>query len=133
MSGSSTDLVQLLRTMEPELHEGVYVFASVPHGTQGLDPLATFREAEGLTVVVEEAAAAKLGLKVLFRAAWLTLKVHSDLQAVGFTAAFAKALGEAGISCNVFAGAHHDHVFVPAEGAQEALEALRALQQAGGG
>lgn len=66
---------------------------------------------------------------MLFRAAWITLTVHSDLQAVGFTAAFAGALGRAGISCNVVAGAFHDHIFVPVEQAQEALAALKALQR----
>jgi len=67
------------------------------------------------------------GLEVLFRAAWITLEVHSDLQAIGFTAAFATALGQAGISCNVMAGACHDHVFVPVEAAQAALAVLQGL------
>ena len=44
-------------------------------------------------------------LSVLFRAAWISLTVHSDLEAVGLTAAFSTALGQAGVSCNVVAGA----------------------------
>jgi hypothetical protein len=67
---------------------------------------------------------------VLFRAAWITLMVHSDLEAVGLTAAFAHALGQAGISCNVVAGAYHDHIFVPFEQALPAMDALIELQRA---
>ena len=63
-----------------------------------------------------------------FRSAWITLRVHSDLAAVGLTAAFARALADAGIACNVVAGVHHDHLFVPADRAGDALAALRALQ-----
>ena len=54
----------------------------------------------------------------------------SDLQAVGLTAAFASALGDAGISCNVVAGLHHDHIFVPVAQATQAVDVLLALQSA---
>ena len=124
-------LPNLLRSMEPVLNDGVYVFSSVPHDVDvtTLPAIATFRENEGITVVIEEETARRSGLPVLFRSAWITLTVHSDLQAVGLTAAFAAALGEANISCNVIAGAFHDHIFVPVESAQEAMAALRRLQQ----
>jgi hypothetical protein len=79
-------------------------------------------------MVLPEVEALEAGFPVKFRAAWITLSVHSDLQAVGLTAAFASALGGAGISCNVMAGAYHDHIFVPVEQAQAAMAALRALQ-----
>lgn len=125
------DLTELLRTMEPALHDGVYVFASVPRGAdiRTFDPVATVAEAEGTTVVVREEVALRAGLRAEFRAAWITLSVHSDLNAVGLTAAFSKALADAGIGCNVVSGVHHDHVFVPAERGGEAMSALRALQQ----
>ena len=90
---------------------------------EGIAAIATFREKEGLTVIVEEGEARKAGLTPLFRAAWITLTVHSDLNAIGLTAAFARALGEANISCNVVAAAFHDHIFVPADDA--AMAALR--------
>jgi len=117
--------------MQPVRNEGVFVFASLPAGTNPafLQPIATMREKEGLTVVIEETQAIKANLPVLFRAAWITLNVHSDLQAVGLTAAFATALARANISCNVMAGAFHDHLFVPIESGEEALAVLQALQQ----
>lgn len=63
-------------------------------------------------------------------AAWIALQVHSALYAVGLTAAVSSALAEAGVSCNVIAGYHHDHLLVPFERGQEALTILRALVDA---
>jgi len=127
------NLRALLRAMEPMLHPGVYAYCEVPRGTDiaALSPVVTVQEAEGFTLVLPEEQALQAGLPVRLRAAWITLTVHSDLQAVGFTAAFSGALANAGISCNVVAGVHHDHIFVPVEQAQQAFAALRALQQNG--
>lgn len=121
---------ELLRHMQPLLHDGVFAFSMAPPGFDVGRPevVATFRETEGTSVVLAEAAALALGLPVLFRAAWITLEVHSDLHAVGLTAAVAGELTEAGIACNVVAAARHDHLFVPVERAREALRRLRALQ-----
>ena len=132
MTEPVSDLTELLRTLRPVLNDGNYVFAVLPHDADSgaLEPLATFRVNEGVTVVVAEERAQLAGLRVLFRAAWITLTVHSDLQAVGLTAAVAGALTRANISCNIIAAAHHDHVFVPAESARAAIEALQALQRA---
>ena len=129
-----SDLSVLLKTLEPALNPGVYVFASIK-GDQAIDPaviVASIREPEGLSVVTSEPDAAHAGLNVLFRCAWITLTVNSALDAVGLTAAFASALGRAGISCNVVAGAYHDHIFVPLESAQTAMQVLRQLQADGG-
>ncbi len=132
MSTPTTDLDALLRTMSPHQQPGVYTFATVPAG-MSIDPelvIASIREPEGLSVVVSDADAGRLGLTVLMRCAWLTLQVHSDLQAVGLTAAFSTVLGQAGISCNVVAGACHDHIFVPHAQAGAAMQALQQLQKA---
>ena len=117
--------------MRPVLNHGVYVFASVAYDADlaALQPVATFREPEGLSVIVEERLAQDAGLATMFRAAWITLTVHSDLHAVGLTAAIAEALGGAGISCNVVAAALHDHLFVPFDAGDRALAILSALQR----
>ncbi|WP_261504480.1 ACT domain-containing protein [Burkholderia multivorans] len=130
MSQPVSDLALLLASMQPELNEGAYVFSTVPANSDvsRLAPVATFREREGLTVIVDEPTALREGLPVLFRAAWITLTVHSDLQAVGLTAAVAEALTKASISCNVVAAAFHDHIFVPADRAADALTQLAGLQ-----
>jgi uncharacterized protein len=57
----------------------------------------------------------------------IILQVHSSLDAVGLTAAVSSKLTERGISANVIAAFYHDHIFIPAERAHEAVEALREL------
>jgi len=125
-----SDLGTLLRDMEPVLNPGTFVYAQGPEPDR-LDSssiIASIREPEGLSLIIEESVARAHGLQARHRCAWITLRVHSDLQAVGLTAAFATALGQAGISCNVVAGLRHDHLFVPVQQAQQAIAALRALQ-----
>jgi uncharacterized protein len=131
-SSAISDLALLLASMRPELHPGTWAWCALPPGTatDGLDAVATMREAEATTVVVDERQARARGWPVAFRSAWITLTVHSDLAAVGLTAAFARALGEAGIACNVIAGVHHDHLFVPVARADDAMAALQKLQAA---
>ena len=116
-----SDLAVLLRTMEPVLYPEPYGFA-VWEGALPFLPFATVAESEGLTVV---APLAQLGQGEAW--ARISLTVHSDLAAVGLTAAFATALGRAGISCNVIAGVHHDHLFVQWDRRADAMAALREL------
>jgi hypothetical protein len=119
--------------MRPHLNAGDYVFCTLDHAdaARGLEVLGSFREAEGLTVIVEREAAQQAGLAFDYVAAWITLDVHSALQAVGLTAAFASALGKAGISCNVIAAYYHDHIFVSREDDDRAMDVLWALSRKG--
>lgn len=126
MSGI-TDLETLLREMRPDLRAGEYVFCSVPVDAPGwfsLKPLGFFREDEGVTLIVEKTEADKAGLSYGPVMRCITLTVHSALEAVGLTAAVAVALTRHGISANVVAAYHHDHIFVPADDAERALAAL---------
>ena len=128
------DLDRLLAEMDPVLSEEAYVFLSVGHDeaaewTARLAPLATFREAEGTTFIVERGSAHAHGFDAAPAMRRITLMVHSSLEAVGLTAAVATCLAQAGISANVVAAYHHDHVFVPEADAETAVEALRQLQQ----
>jgi hypothetical protein len=123
------DLAVLLATMEPVLHSEPYGYAVWAGGALPVAPFATVREAEGLTVVAPLAEMQAAGMA---SAPWarISLTVASDLAAVGLTAAFAAALADREISCNVIAGYHHDHLFVPWERRHDALAALMALSHA---
>ncbi|WP_448093861.1 ACT domain-containing protein [Pseudomonas lini] len=124
-----TSLATLLRSMSPQLNDGEYVFCTLRDGKlpAGLEIVGSFREREGLTVILERSHAEKAGFSFDYVAAWITLNVHSALEAVGLTAAFATALGKADISCNVIAGYYHDHLFVGQADAERALQVLRDL------
>ncbi|QLE72066.1 ACT domain-containing protein [Streptomyces rectiverticillatus] len=125
------DLTKLLSGMRPELNAGRYVYTTVEgEAPAGVAPVVTVREPEGLTLVVRQEEADAAGLSYEYVAGWITLRVHSALEAVGLTAAVAQALAQAGLSCNVVAGFHHDHLFVPYERAEEAVGVLEALARA---
>lgn len=129
MSSEHQQLAYLLKHLEPVLHHGEYVFCVQPKDislpTEVL--LMVFQEAEGTTIVLQKEQADAHGLHYDFCSAWITLQVQSSLSAVGLTSAFSTALAQSGISCNVVAAFHHDHLFVPTEQADEALQILWAL------
>lgn len=125
MTGES-NLVTLLKNMKPKLHIGEYVFCSVKDLTliNLKEAVLVFQEEEAITVIVKKETADKLKLEYSFIASWITLTVHSSLEAVGLTAAFSKALCDNGISCNVVAAFYHDHIFVDRKDAKKAMEIL---------
>ncbi|WP_112479158.1 ACT domain-containing protein [Vibrio variabilis] len=127
MSGI-TDLEQLLVSMEPRLVDGEFVFCTVKGSLAEflmLDILGSFKEQEGLTLVLPklQAEQAELDFEGVFR--MITLNVHSSLEAVGLTAAVSNKLAERDISANVVAAYYHDHIFVQSYKADEALAALK--------
>jgi hypothetical protein len=122
------NLARLLAGLEPVLWTEPYGFA-VACGTVAFEPFATVAESEGLTVIAPLATLAAAGLA---SEPWarISLSVTSDLSAVGLTAAFASALAVEGISCNVIAGMHHDHLFVQWDRREDAMAALLRLSHA---
>ncbi|HTV70507.1 MAG TPA: ACT domain-containing protein [Rhizobiaceae bacterium] len=129
MSGE-TNLAKLLASMRPSIAPDVYVFATLPSATPipaSIAPLMTFRESEGTTLILTETQAKSAGLAAIFPSRMITLDVHSSLEAVGFIAAIATRLAAAGIGVNPVAGYFHDHLFVPIDRADEALEILAAI------
>jgi hypothetical protein len=130
MSGE-TDIASLLKNMTPLLNEGEFVFctiSSIPDlNMEGI--IGAFKENEGWTIILNKSLADKLGYKYSYVAAWITLTVHSSLEAVGLTAAFSAALAKHFISCNVVAAYYHDHIFVAQKDAEKALNVLKELAQ----
>lgn len=128
MSGE-TDLEKLLRGMKPELNEGEYVFCTVDSFQHAalLNPVCIFQEKEAVTVILSQYQADEALLPYSVVCAWITLTVHSSLEAVGLTASVSKALTDANISCNVVAAYYHDHLFVPVQDAKQAMNVLTNL------
>lgn len=129
MSGI-TELETLVTSMSPKLNKGDFVFCTTRRPLaemMTLEPIATFCEQEGNTLILTADAAdtAKLNYEGLFKQ--ITLSVHSSLQAVGLTAAVSRKLTEKNISANVVAAYYHDHIFVPKEKSSEAMLALKEL------
>jgi hypothetical protein len=124
------DLTALLKHMKPELLPGVFVFCKIEANASipaTLDPLMTFREQEGTTLVTMREDAEAAGLRYAFPSRLITLTVHSALDAVGFLAAITARLAEAGISVNAVSAFHHDHLFVPVDRADDAMAVLREM------
>ncbi len=128
MSGE-TNLSALIKGMTPQLNTGEYVFAIVQDLNRKTfdDGICMFKEKEGITVVMEQKKADALKLNYAFVASWITLTIHSSLDAVGLTAVFSTELAKHQISCNVIAGYYHDHIFVDKKDTEKAMSVLHTL------
>jgi hypothetical protein len=123
------DLNELVRNMQPRLSHQVLTFCVIPNDSPVPNgAIGYFTEPEGISIIIPVEEAQNAGLSIGFLAEWVTLEVQSDLSAVGLTSVVSTALAKAGISCNIVAGYHHDHLFVPAGKGKEALEVLQELQ-----
>ncbi len=134
MSGE-TNLKTLLGSMRPELQPETYVFVTLPLDQslpEGVPPLMVFGEKEGWTCIVSEEAAGRVGLSGTFPSRMITLSIHSSLEAVGFLAAILPRLAAAGMGVNPVSGFYHDHLFVPADRAGDAMRILEELATANG-
>ena len=126
-----TNLSTLLKNMTPVLNPGDYVYCTVSslNAIDASQILGLFKEAEGFTLILKKELADQLDLQYTYIAAWITLTIHSSLEAIGLTAAFAAALAQENISCNVVAAYYHDHIFVAKKDADRAMHALRKLSE----
>ncbi len=119
----------LLKSAEPEHNPGEYVFCKVDSfdGINTDKIVMMFKEREAITLIASRESADELGFEYSSIFSWITLTVHSSLDAVGLTAAFATALAKSNISCNVVAGFYHDHIFVGVKDLEQAMVVLRNL------
>jgi len=135
MSVGERHLDLILKTMSPELNPGEYIFCCTDNPTQFeiKDIIGLFKEKEGITVIISKELADQKKIPYQFIASWITLNVHSSLDAVGLTAAFSNALTKENISANVVAGYYHDHIFVAKGDADKAMKALIQLSDSSKG
>ena len=126
------NLEKLLQNMKPEMHDGIFVFCSIPEDEKipaTLQPVHIFREREGTAFIIRREEAEAAGLPHQFASRMITLTVHSSLEAIGFLAAITGRLAEAGISVNAVSAFYHDHLFVPEHRAEEALHHLQNVSK----
>ncbi|OBT90785.1 hypothetical protein VE02_00605 [Pseudogymnoascus sp. 03VT05] len=131
-----TDLPTLLSTMTFTLSPTTYVYLTTTSPLPlltALDPILTFREREGTTLITTLDLANAHGHKYTYACRMITLEIHSSLEAVGFMAAISKGLTERGCSANVVSAFFHDHLFVPVGMEGVAMEVLGELKAGAGG
>jgi len=126
-----TNISALAKGMSPTLKKGEYVFCTLKDADSitSEDTICEFKEPEGLSIVIEKQKADRLGLEYYLVFSWITLNIHSSLDAVGFTALFSTELAKHHISCNVIAGFYHDHIFVNKKDSHKAMQVLTNLSK----
>ena len=129
---SSRDLSHLLGSMTPVLLPHTYVFLTVKPGEPlpAIDSVMRFNEAEGVTLIAEKSAVEGVGIQYEFPCRMITLNIHSSLEAVGFLAVITPHLAKLGVGVNPVSGFFHDHLFIPADRAEDVMTALVELSAA---
>ncbi len=132
MDSGEEDLSNILNNLQPNLLNEDYVFITLEdyslEFSNQLDPIATFKEKEGFTLVIKEERAKEKNFEYNSVFKCISLGVHSSLTSVGLIATISKTLSDEGITCNVFSGYFHDHLFVQKSLSKKALELLNNIK-----
>ena len=129
MQKGKKNIDYILKNLNPRLNPDDYIFTIV-NSLDSIDIneiLAYIRESEGISLIMKKSVADFLQVPYFGVWSWITLDVHSSLDAVGLTSVVSNAFSEIGLSCNIVAGYHHDHIFIQKEMAEKAMNTLAIL------
>jgi uncharacterized protein len=126
---SDSNLDHLLRNMAPEEQNQMFVFLTSHDGfsaEERAEAMMIF-EVEGTTIIIN-ASLTSVATEHDPKWSMITLKVKTDLKTVGFLAAITRKLADAGIPVNAVSAFYHDHLFVPWERRNEAMDILHSFE-----
>ncbi len=123
------DFDSALAQLDPQVC-GTYVYCDAQDLPDDVTPFAWIREDEGPCALIplEQARAHEIEYShdVLSR---ISLGVKMAISLQGLTGTVAQNLAAAQIPCNVISGMRHDHLFVPARRAHDAMATLSRLSE----
>ena len=126
-----TDLKKILESIDPYLVDESFIFMTTDQSLSSisntLNPIASFKENEGLSIVITQATADKNAITYDSVFSCISLGVHSSLESYGLISTISKELTQNNISTNVFSGYYHDHIFVQSSKAHQALEIISKI------
>ena len=126
-----TDLKKILESIDPYLVDESFIFMTTDQSlssiSNALNPIASFMENEGLSLVITQATADKNAITYDSVFSCISLGVHSSLESYGLISTISRELTQNNISTNVFSGYHHDHIFVQSGKADKALEIISKI------
>lgn len=131
------DLEILVKNMSPLLSAEEYVFCKVQKESfaaefcqkESPEFLSSFLEADGISLILRKDLAQTKGLGFEGSFALISCQIKSDLQAVGFLALMTSALASAGIAANAISAFSHDHLLVPWQKRERAMQVLQELSE----
>ena len=126
-----TDLKKILESIDPYLVDESFIFMTTDQSLSSisntLNPIASFKENDGLSIVITQATADKNAITYDSVFSCISLGVHSSLESYGLISTISRELTQNNISTNVFSGYYHDHIFVQSEKADKALEIISKI------
>ena len=126
-----TDLKKILESIDPYLVDESFIFMTTDQSLSSisntLNPIASFKENEGLSIVITQATADKNAITYDSVFSCISLGVHSSLESYGLISTISRELTQNNISTNIFSGYYHDHIFVQSGKADKALEIISKI------
>jgi uncharacterized protein len=135
-SPGEKNLDKLLATMNPTLDPETYVFCTYASSMSPIPPNVVprmmFQESEGkTTLILTKDQAEAHAMEYAYPCRRITLHVHSSLDAIGFLAHITTHLASnQKLSVNAVSAFYHDHLFIPQDRADDAMEGLQQIIEA---